>query len=350
MYRISIIFLFFLFSCNQQNEKETEKDHTVTKSLSSTVEVSLLKNSNFSDELIVNAKIESAHWLDLFSVNSGVIHKLSVNNGSIINKGDTIAVLENEDLKINIGKSRIALFEAENELSSLMLGFGGNAYDTTSVKKDILKSLKVRSGYSRALLDVKMAQLNYENSFVVAPINGKIADLNFKISQRYQSNEPLCKIIDHQNFLVKFYITESELPQIKIGQTIKVDLLNNSIDNLSGTITEINPIVDEHSLIMVVGQLAPTSNYIISGMNAKVIIEDVKENCLVIPKKALVIRNNKKVVFTYKSGKAYWNYVETKAENSTSYLVSQGLIAGDTVIVDGNLNLAHDAEVIISEK
>ena len=71
---------------------------------------------------------------------------------------------------------------------------------------------------------------------------------------------------------------------------------------------------------------------------------------------AVVLRSGKQVVFTLKEGKAMWNYVHTGLENATEYVVSDksqggvedGLLEGDTVIVTGNLNLAHETEVTIS--
>lgn len=352
MFKVSTILflsLLFLGSCSEQYQKEADTNQTETKTHPTSVDVSILQYTDFSEELIVNGKIESAHLVDLYLSNSGVINYLPVFNGSSVNRGDTIAILENREKKIQLDKARIALQEAENELSSLMLGFGGSAHDTNSINRRILKSLKVRSGYSRALFDVKSAQLNYESTYVISPIRGMIADLNFQTNQWYHATKPLCKIIDNQNFLVRFYITENELPKIKIGQTFKIHTLNNNALKLYGTISEINPMVDEHSLIKVVGKIKSVSGEIMSGMNAKIVIEEVKENSLVIPKKALVLRNNKKVVFTYKSGRAYWNYVETSGENSSQYQISEGLKAGDTIVVKGNLNLAHDAEVIIAE-
>jgi multidrug efflux pump subunit AcrA (membrane-fusion protein) len=56
------------------------------------------------------------------------------------------------------------------------------------------------------------------------------------------------------------------------------------------------------------------------------------------------------VVFTYESGLAKWNYVKTSFENSTQYVITEGLSPGDSVIVKGNLNLAHDAKVKLTEK
>lgn len=346
---ILLISLFFLFSCSEQIRKDPDILQKKSTTLPASVDIDILQYSDFSEELVVNGKIESAQLIDVFIANPGVINKLPIFNGTLVDRDDTLVVIENSEKKIQLAKANIALEEAENELNSLMLGYGGSVNDTNSVSKDILKSLNIRSGYSRAIQDLKIARLNYDRTFFKAPFSAIVADLKYQKNQYYSSNEPLCKLIDHRSYLVSFYITENELDNIYINQSLRINTISNEDEFLYGTITEINPIVDEHSLIQVVGQINTVSESIMNGMNAKIIIEKRWPHSLTIPKKALVLRNNKKVVFTFKSGLAYWNYVETSAENSSSYIISEGLSAGDTVIVDGNLNLAHEAEVIITK-
>ena len=90
-----------------------------------------------------------------------------------------------------------------------------------------------------------------------------------------------------------------------------------------------------------------------SGMNVRVSVRRSLGQQLVIPKTAVVLRSGKQVVFTLQEGKAMWNYVHTGLENATEYVVSdksqkgieEGLLEGDTIIVTGNLNLAHEAAV-----
>jgi hypothetical protein len=83
----------------------------------------------------------------------------------------------------------------------------------------------------------------------------------------------------------------------------------------------------------------------------KVKIETAVPGQLVVPKSAVVQRQNQEVLFKYTNGIAFWTYVKTGYENSTSYTVTAHpdkggtLMAGDTVIISGNLNLAHESEV-----
>lgn len=89
-------------------------------------------------------------------------------------------------------------------------------------------------------------------------------------------------------------------------------------------------------------------------MNVKVFIQKDIPDQFVVPKAAVVLRDNQEVLFTVKKGKAYWTYIQTTLENSKEYAViphpdksSASLKVGDTIIVSNNLNLAHDSEIAI---
>jgi hypothetical protein len=86
----------------------------------------------------------------------------------------------------------------------------------------------------------------------------------------------------------------------------------------------------------------------------RVLVEKDVPNQYVVPKSAVVLRDNFEVLFKIVNGKAYWNYVKVVYENSSSYAViphpdknTASLAPGDTIIVSGNLNLAHESVVEI---
>ena len=77
---------------------------------------------------------------------------------------------------------------------------------------------------------------------------------------------------------------------------------------------------------------------------------------MVVPKSAVVIRDNLEVLFRYSKGKSIWTYVHVQMANSESYVVTANtargaeLNIGDTIIIKGNLNLGSDVEVEIENK
>ena len=144
---------------------------------------------------------------------------------------------------------------------------------------------------------------------------------------------------------------ENELAFIKVGDKVVITPYAGG-GAFEGSVSEINPLVDANGMVKVKAAVN-AGGKLFSGMNVKVSVRRSLGEQLVIPKTAVVLRSGKQVVFTLKEGKAMWNYVNTGLENATECVVSDrsqkgiedGLLEGDTVIVTGNLNLAHEAEV-----
>ena len=71
------------------------------------------------------------------------------------------------------------------------------------------------------------------------------------------------------------------------------------------------------------------------------------KNCIIVPKAALLIRDKRSLVFVFKNNLAKWHYVKTGETNDQYVEIKEGIEPGDSVIVEGNYNLAHDATVKI---
>ena len=91
---------------------------------------------------------------------------------------------------------------------------------------------------------------------------------------------------------------------------------------------------------------------LIDGMNVRVIVERKMPGQLVVPRSAVVVRDNLDVLFTYSDdGVAHWTYVNIIRSNGDSHVVTANadrgakLNEGDKVIVKGNLNLADGSKV-----
>ena len=343
---IGLVLLTMLYSCTADVNKEEESGKNKSVSQPTEVETIVIKPEPFPVQSISNGKIHAASKVDLFFRQEGIIDNINFKNGDFVARGKLIASLESQLAKIELARAREGVRSAETELSSLLLGFGGKEGDTNSVNNQLLQKLKSQSGYTLALLNLKVAQLNYEDSFLYAPFNAVIEGLNHQKYNKISASDKFCTLLSDNDFEVEFKIIENEIDKIKIHQKIDIYKLNNDSTKYSATVTEINPSVDKNGLINVKAHLKTTSrSNFIDGMNVKVIINNYLKPCLSVPKSALVLRSAKEVVFTYENGLAKWNYVKTMAENSTSFAISEGLKPYDTVIISGSLNLAHDAPV-----
>ena len=193
-----------------------------------------------------------------------------------------------------------------------------------------------------------------EHATLVAPFDGIVANLFSKPYNLANTSEAFCTVIDTRGMETDFTVLENELAFIKTGDKVMITPYAGG-GSYEGSVSEINPLVDANGMVKVKAAVNGQGK-LFSGMNVRVSVKRSLGEQLVIPKTAVVLRSGKQVVFTLKEGKAMWNYVHTGLENATEYVVSDksqggvedGLLEGDTVIVTGNLNLAHETEVTIS--
>ncbi len=349
----SLAFVIIFISCTENNK--VVKNDKIDKALNietQNVEVVPISLTTFKKQIITNGKLSAIQKADIYFRALGIIENIFVKNGDKILKGDTIAVLENKLQKLEIASAYDQLNDAGIELNSLLLGYGGKKNDPGSVPENIYENLKIQSGYNRAVNNINIAKLNFANTCIIAPFNGIVANVTAKEKNLIKTSEPFCTLINPNKFEAECTAIETEIPFLKTGQEVKVIPLSGKSKIINGAIIEINPQIDKNGLIKLKAIINNHPQNLYDGMNVKVIIETPIKNQIVIPKEALVLRSNREVVFTYENGMAKWNYVNIAYENSTHYAISEGLKENDTVVVKGNLNLAHDAkvEIIANEK
>ena len=214
-----------------------------------------------------------------------------------------------------------------------------------------MKIAKVKSGYEQSKSQYELTKRETEHATLTAPFDGVVANLFSKPYNPANTSEVFCTILDTRGMEAEFTVLENELAFIKKGDKVTVIPYAGG-SSFEGRVSEVNPLVDTNGMVKVKADVNGEGK-LFSGMNVRVSVRRNLGEQLVIPKTAVVLRSGKQVVFTLKEGKAMWNYVHTGLENATEYIVSDksrkgvedGLLEGDTVIVTGNLNLAHEAEV-----
>lgn len=347
-----ILPLSFLSCSSKQGDasSESSSDSTLFKDDLAEVKVMPLRFSSFSKEILSNGKLVAFQKADLKFRSSETVATVLVKNGERVAKGQVIARLDQFTLINNLNQSRDLFEKAKLELQDILIGQGFNIKDSARIPRETLKIALTRSGYDKARYDLDIAEYNVHVSELTAPFNGVVANLFSKENNQSNTADKFCTIIDDSRFEAEFPILESELVSIRKGQSVRITPFAFPDLTVVGEITQVNPVVDESGMIKVKAVCSNPGNRLTEGMNVKIIAEDKVAHQLVIPKQALVLRSEKQVVFTLSAGLAKWNYVKTGLENSTTFTITEGLKEGDTVIYDGNLNLAHDARVFVMKE
>lgn len=339
-----------LTACSGAKKENAEEEGvaTVLPSDNNEVTVQTLKRRTFDHELVSNGKVVAGGQADLRFETAGVVAHIYVKNGDFVRKGQKIAELDKFRLTNKTAQAKDALEKSKLELQDVLIGQGYPADDTSKVPADIMQLARVKSGYDQSLSLYELAKYEEEHATLTAPFDGVVANLFSKPCNAASTSDAFCTIVGTQGMEADFTVLESELPLIKNGDKVIVTPYADAASGYEGRITQINPLVDDKGMVKVTAAVGGKGK-LFSGMNVRINVHRSLGEQLVIPKSAVVLRSGKQVVFTLKDGKAQWNYIQTGLENAGHYSVVDGLKEGDTVIVTGNVNLAHEAPVKVVE-
>ncbi|GHT13493.1 cation efflux system protein [Bacteroidia bacterium] len=344
------ILCILLLSCSSKKEEADEGNvSTVLPDEQNVVRVMRLEMTDFQHELIANGTISAQKKADLRFQTSENVVAIYVKNGDRVTKGQKIAMLDQFKLQNTLNQSKDNLQRAWLDLQNVLIGQGYSLSDTAGVPKEIMQLAKVKSNYDQSANQYALAEYNLENSVLYAPFDGVVANLFTKIYNYPNASEPFCTILDNNRPETDFRVLESELPFLRVGDKIHVSPFSANDYSCEGQVVEINPSIDKNGMVLVKALINNPKNQLYDGMNVKIYLQRSLGKQLVIPKGALVLRSNKKVVFTLKNGYAQWVYVQTGLENSSGYVVTEALAEGDSVIYEGNINLAHETPVVVIE-
>lgn len=303
-----------------------------------------LTEREITHDMVSNGKIMARETADLYFRSSEPVSELWVREGQRVKRGQKLARLDL--FKLESERARL-LSEREKsilDMQDVLIGQGYDPADKASVPEEVLRLARVRSGLDGIETSIALNKKEIEQSTLTAPFDGVVADLKVKRFGIAPTSEPACRIINDGGMQVEFTVLESELPLLHIGDGVEVSPFAGG-NSCRGKVTEINPKVDEKGLVKARASLGSCGG-MIDGMNARVRVSKNLGKRLVVPKSAVVLRSGREVVFTLEEGKAMWNYVTTGIENLDSREILEGLTAGQTVITDGNENLAHQTPVI----
>jgi multidrug efflux pump subunit AcrA (membrane-fusion protein) len=217
----------------------------------------------------------------------------------------------------------------------------------------------VRRGDPIALVDPSRPGMTYVENIVRAPIGGTVISLPAQVGMTISQQVSLAKIAGGGGLEIRLYVAERFISRIKLRQACEITLDAWPGEVFRGSVSEIAPTVDPASRTMEIRvNVDNRDSKLKAGMFAKVrLITDVKDNIVKVPANALVERFGESFVFVvepdYDSGEGS---VARRRTISSGILIdgvleiTEGLSPTDEIIVRGQTLLQDGAKVNIIER
>lgn len=316
------------------------------------VDVMVVEEGTFRRELISNGKLRASRKSRISFINSDILLDVFVKNGQHVEAGQVLAIQCSERLERQLERAAINKKQATLEMEYLLLGHGYTLRDSLSVPDRVWEMSGIRSGYLEARIHYKQLLSDFEKTVLTAPFSGIVAGIDATPYEHVTAGSIFCRLFDQSLFSAEFSIVEKELQMLSIGDKASITPFSNPGKTYIGEVISIEPEVDENGQILVTAVINDTGG-LLEGMNVRVVVHHDIHNQIVVPISSVLYRDNMDVLFRYENGEAVWTYVSILHQNSTHYSVIarpgrvSNLTKGDTVIINGNMNLAHRSAVRI---
>lgn len=251
----------------------------------------------------------------------GRVKALNVHVGDVVKTGQVLAELENDDL-----------------ISML-----------STAQKELVRRTQLRAAHAVAESDlelirreVRMTQVAYDKSRIVAPYDGLIAELNLEVGQLSQITavvpRPLMKIVDLDPRYVRAEIDEADLGRVKVGQAARVKILALSREPFPAVVRKVVPYIstirEQDRTAEIELTVDSGSTFLPAGASADVeVIVDTRNDVLAVPTRTILGRGSQRHVFVLQNGRVYKRPVEVGIFNYDLSEIRSGLSVGDEVVM-----------------
>lgn len=318
----------------------------------------------------------------------GELMSVAVRDGDRVKKGQLLARIDPREYEIALEESRYRHLQALSQMAAEADTFSVNhkaVADFTTARDELDRLVKrgtiTREEYQNRILELEMrslqkgafreavlqqrtglaearmaeerARLNLEYTEIRAPFAGIVQGLTMVTGEIVSVGTGVCTIVNNDQLEAVVNVLEADLGNLRQGRPVLLAVPATG-DTLQAKVDVISPILDEASrTIEVIVRFDNPAGRYRPGMFVRAQIAGwVYHDKLLAPKSALLIRDNRPLVFKKDGDRAKWLYVDTGLENDEwveILAVHSGgsLAAGDMVVVSDHLTLAHEALISV---
>lgn len=245
---------------------------------------------------------------------------------------------------INLGRTNIITAIANINNLGQNIASQGLLVEKIQKELDLLLAGSTEEQIIAQEAKVKYAQANVSNHYafiektvIRAPINGFIAKKEIKKGEVALANVPVISLMAEKGLQIKTYVPEVDVSKIEVGDRVLITLDAFPRKEFFGEIIHIDSaetIIDGVVYYKVKSTIDIQDTNVKSGMTADIIIIiDLEEDALIIPRRAVIEKDKKSIVRIPVNGDFQEIEVETGLVGSDGNIeIISGLKEGDEVI------------------
>ena len=292
----------------------------------------------------------------------GFVKSTSLMPGNVVRKGQTLAILENQefvDIQQNYleAKNKFEFAEADykrhSELYKNDVYSAQNLQQVTSDYKNLKAQLKALE-QKLAMIGIHPADLREDNISssvaVVSPISGFVKVVNINIGKFVAPADVMFEIVNSDKLFLELTLFEKDADKVAAGQKI-VFFINNETEQHEAVIYQTGKSISIDRTYKVYASVPGVCKNVLPGMYVNAMIETSGIQVTSVPSEAVVSFDDKDYIFVFdknkeEGGKPFTEYRMIEIKKGVSDAGSIEVILPETfnvqtekVVVKGAYNL-----------
>ena len=323
----------------------------------SVVQVASVAKAELAPTIAVPGTIFSRNDLQ---VTAGVAGQLTMmaEPGTYVERGDAVATVDSRPLRLQRAEQEALLARAEINIRQLEsqlrrqreLG-GSNLVSEFELEQSEANRDLAISDANITKVRIRQIDDQIRRAEVRAPFAGVVINRTRRAGEEVARGEILGQMTDIQNMEVRAFVPLKHLPRTVVGDPINVFATEASVE---GRIRSLVPTGDVRSQTFEARIDLPSSaasNWTVGQLVSVAVPIRARSTSLVVPRDALVLRNNGSFVFRISDeNKAQQVAVDVGDSKGDLIAVSGQLTEGDQVAIRGaeNLREGTDVKIVVS--
>ncbi len=370
---VVLVLITFWFGYMRKSAGITEKKKIVP------VEIETVSTGPIEETIEMTGWIKANHVVDVASKVAGRIESLHVlseagdlipvEEGVSVKKGQQVAVIDHDVYLAQVAAAgasvkagEVELNDAEREKKRIVALFEGGSSTEQSRDKAITAAELATARLALAKSNLELAQINLRESTITSPIDGIITTKHIDQGNMIRTGDRIVTVADMETVKVIVAVAEKYGAAVTVGTPVKIRVDAFPERVFDNKVYSIYPALDALTHTMQVEIRLKNDELLMKpGMFARVtLITKRKDDVVVIPRDVVLGgKVDKPYVYVVDSSEteadnpvkvepvARKRFVEIGIKQADKYEITEGLKAGQTLVVNGMNYLADGMSVEI---
>jgi membrane fusion protein, multidrug efflux system len=309
-----------------------------------TVAALVVENHPFADRTEAIGTVSANESVTITPAVTERVASIHFDDGEHVQKGDLLVELAHDEESAAVTEARIDLEEQERQFERV-----------ETLREQSLVSeeeLDLARGYmDAARARVTAAEARLADRLITAPFAGVLGIRRVSPGSLVSPGQVITTLDDLSVVKVDFTVPEAMLAQLAVGQTVEGRAAPWPDEIFRGTVRSIDSRVDPSTrAIGVQAQMPNRGRKLRAGMFLTIELTCCEREAPGIPERALLSYADRQYVYVMRDDGTVEQREVTLGSRDVGWLeIADGLSAGETVVVDGLMNLRNGASVTVEE-